>query len=90
MCWKLISRKVQTAIWVKEDDEACLRKNAELELITICDAEDVSKASWKVPLRDCVDISGNIQQKPSSIAERLSAYPTSLRKIGTFLLFNSS
>lgn len=89
MCWRLISRKVQTAIWVKEDDEACLRKNAELELITICDEKDVSKASWKVPLRDCVDISESVQQKPSSLAERLSAYPTTLRKIGTFLLFSS-
>ncbi|KAG7549426.1 S-adenosyl-L-methionine-dependent methyltransferase [Arabidopsis thaliana x Arabidopsis arenosa] len=82
MCWKLISRKVQTAIWVKEDDEACLRKNAELELITICDVEDVSKTSWKVPLRDCVDISENIQKKPSSLTERLSSYPTSLREKG--------
>lgn len=89
MCWRLISRKVQTAIWVKEDDEACLRKNAELELITICDEKDVSKASWKVPLRDCVDISESVQQEPSSLAERLSAYPTTLRKIGTFLLFSS-
>ena len=74
MCWKLISRKVQTAIWVKQDDQACLMKNAELELITICDSKDASKPSWKVPLRDCVDISENIPK---------ASYPTSLRKIGT-------
>lgn len=79
MCWKLVSRKVQTAIWVKEGDEACLRKNAELELITICDSEDVSKASWKVPLRDCVDVSENIPHKSSS-------YPASLSKLGTLSL----
>ncbi|CAN7141912.1 unnamed protein product [Brassica rapa subsp. narinosa] len=74
MCWKLISRKVQTAIWVKQDDQACLMKNAELELITICDSKDVSKPSWKVPLRDCVDISENTPQR--------SSYPASLTKLG--------
>ncbi|VVA97083.1 unnamed protein product [Arabis nemorensis] len=82
MCWKLISRQVQTAIWIKEENEECLRQNAELKLISLCDVEDVSKLSWKVALRDCVQISGNTEERHSSLAERLSAYPAFLRKIG--------
>lgn len=86
MCWKLISRKVQTAIWIKDENEVCLRQNAELKLISLCDVEDVLKPSWKVTLRDCVQISGQTEERPSSLAERLSAYPGTLRKIGTTFL----
>ncbi|KAL1193952.1 putative methyltransferase PMT6 [Cardamine amara subsp. amara] len=82
MCWKLISRKVQTAIWIKDDNEVCLRQNAELNLISLCDLEDVSKPSWKVPLKDCVQISELTEKRPSSLAERLSVYPATLRKLG--------
>ncbi|XP_010464686.1 PREDICTED: probable methyltransferase PMT6 [Camelina sativa] len=83
MCWKLISREVQTAIWIKEENEVCLRKNAELKLISLCDVEDVLKPSWKVPLKDCVQVSsGQIEERPSSLAERLAAYPATLRKLG--------
>lgn len=84
MCWKLVSRKVQTAIWIKEENEVCLRENAELKLISLCDVEDVSKPSWKVSLKDCVQISGHSEDRSSSLAERLSVYPTTLRKLGTF------
>ncbi|KAG7581085.1 putative S-adenosyl-L-methionine-dependent methyltransferase [Arabidopsis suecica] len=82
MCWKLISRKVQTAIWIKEENEVCLRQNAELKLISLCDVEDVLKPSWKVPLKDCVHISGHTEERHSSLLERLSTYPATLRKIG--------
>ncbi|VYS56875.1 unnamed protein product [Arabidopsis thaliana] len=82
MCWKLISRKVQTAIWIKEEKEVCLKQKAELKLISLCDVEDVLKPSWKVPLKDCVQISGQTEERPSSLAARLSAYPATLRKIG--------
>lgn len=82
MCWTLISRKVQTAIWMKEENEVCLRKNAELKLVSLCDVEDVSKPSWKVPLRDCVQVSGHSEERPSSLPERLSMYQATLRKRG--------
>jgi len=87
MCWKLISRKVQTAIWIKEEKEVCLKQKAELKLISLCDVEDVLKPSWKVPLKDCVQISGQTEERPSSLAERLSAYPATLRKIGISFFF---
>nr|XP_043611424.1 probable methyltransferase PMT7 [Erigeron canadensis] len=40
MCWKLIARKVQTAIWIKEADQVCLQENAEQNFIDICDSVD--------------------------------------------------
>lgn len=89
MCWKLVSRKVQTAIWVKEENVECLKKNAELKLISLCDVEDALKPSWQVPLRDCVQISGDTEMRSSSLAERLSKYPETLRNKGTFLLLSS-
>uniref|UniRef100_A0A6N2K8U9 Methyltransferase n=1 Tax=Salix viminalis TaxID=40686 RepID=A0A6N2K8U9_SALVM len=54
MCWKLIAQKVQTAIWVKQENEACLLHNAEMKQINICDTVDDMKPSWKTPLRDCI------------------------------------
>lgn len=89
MCWKLVSRKVQTAIWIKEENVECLKKKAELKAISLCDVEDALKPSWQVPLRDCVQISGHTEKRPSSLAERLSTYPETLRNIGTFLLLSS-
>ncbi|KAJ0263713.1 methyltransferase PMT6 [Hirschfeldia incana] len=82
MCWKLVSRKVQTAIWMKEENVECLKRNAEVKLISLCDVEDVLKPSWQVPLRDCVQISGYTEKRPSSLDERLSKYPETLRNIG--------
>ncbi|XP_010552971.1 PREDICTED: probable methyltransferase PMT7 isoform X2 [Tarenaya hassleriana] len=83
MCWKLIARKVQTAIWIKRENEACLQHNAELKLISLCNAEDDSRPSWKVPLRDCVRrTNADTEPRPSSLAERLSTYPRSLKQIG--------
>ncbi|CAA7059991.1 unnamed protein product [Microthlaspi erraticum] len=82
MCWKLVSREVQTAIWMKEENEVCLRKNAELKLVSLCDVEDVLKPSWNVPLKDCVQVSGHSEERHSSLAERLSMYPATLRNTG--------
>ena len=89
MCWKLVSRKVQTAIWMKVENVECLKKNEELKLINLCDVEGALKPSWQVPLRDCVQVSGYTEKRPSSLDERLSTYPATLRKIGMFLLLNS-
>ncbi|KAM7269960.1 hypothetical protein ACFE04_029174 [Oxalis oulophora] len=81
MCWKLISRKVQTAIWIKQDDQSCLQRNAEQKLIDICDSVDISKSSWKTPLRSCIDM-GSASQKLPPRSDRLSLYSASLSNIG--------
>ncbi|KAH0927566.1 hypothetical protein HID58_019822 [Brassica napus] len=57
-------------------------KNAELKVISLCDVEDALKPSWQVPLRDCVQISGDTEMRSSSLAERLSKYPETLRNKG--------
>ncbi|KVI12098.1 putative S-adenosyl-L-methionine-dependent methyltransferase [Cynara cardunculus var. scolymus] len=54
MCWKLIARKIQTAIWIKDASQSCLQRNAEQKLVKICNSVDVNKPSWKTPLRNCV------------------------------------
>lgn len=84
MCWKLVARQVQTAIWVKNVDQACLLDNAEKRLISICDSVDDSKASWKTPLRNCVtptSAQANHHKLPPS-PQRLSEYSESLNSIG--------
>lgn len=88
MCWKLIARKVQTAIWVKEEDPSCLKHNAELKVIDICDAVDETKASWKTPLMNCIQLAGAITatKKLPPRPERLSVYSESLNRIGQFSL----
>ncbi|KAG6771215.1 hypothetical protein POTOM_022562 [Populus tomentosa] len=83
MCWKLIARKVQTAIWVKQENESCLLHNAEMKQINICDTVDDMKPSWKTPLRNCIPRSAQTNpQKLPPRPERLSVYSKSLRKIG--------
>ncbi|XP_065856447.1 probable methyltransferase PMT7 isoform X2 [Euphorbia lathyris] len=84
MCWKLIARKVQTAIWVKQDNEPCLLQNAEMKLINVCDIVDDIKPSWNTPLRSCIPgrvAQANVQKFPSR-PDRLSVYPKSLMRIG--------
>lgn len=88
MCWKLIARKVQTAIWIKDTDQACLQKNAEQNLISICDLVDNTKISWKIPLRNCVRLGtvGLDSQKLPPIPQRFSVYSESLNNIGMSLV----
>ncbi|KAF2308173.1 hypothetical protein GH714_036320 [Hevea brasiliensis] len=84
MCWKLIARKVQTAIWVKQENDSCLMHNAKMKLISICDTVDNIKPSWNTPLRNCItrrDAQTNSQKLPPR-PERLSLYSESLIKIG--------
>ncbi|CAI9099724.1 OLC1v1036586C1 [Oldenlandia corymbosa var. corymbosa] len=83
MCWKLIARKVQTAIWMKLDDDSCLQRNAEMNLVEICDNDDTLKPSWNTPLRNCVRLSNAINsQKLPPRPQRLSVYSESLKTLG--------
>ncbi|XP_038906278.1 probable methyltransferase PMT7 [Benincasa hispida] len=83
MCWKLIARKVQTAIWIKQENPSCLIINAENKVVQICDAVDDSQPSWKIPLRNCIQVTDqSYSQKLPPRPERLSVYSRSLRKIG--------
>lgn len=88
MCWKLIAQKVQTAIWIKEENQSCLLHSAEQKLLDICDAVDDSKPSWNTPLRNCVEVrdSHQISQKLPPRPERLSIYSESLSRIGILIL----
>ncbi|KAE9612481.1 putative S-adenosyl-L-methionine-dependent methyltransferase [Lupinus albus] len=81
MCWRLIARQVQTAIWIKENNQPCLSHNAEQKLLNVCDADDGSKSSWNIPLKNCVDIKTDSYKLPPS-HERLSVFSESLNKIG--------
>ncbi|KAG8085401.1 hypothetical protein GUJ93_ZPchr0010g7503 [Zizania palustris] len=84
MCWKLIAKHVQTAIWIKPEDQSCRQKNADLKLLNICDSSDDSSPSWKIPLMNCVRLNkdqSNIQKLPSR-PDRLSFYSKSLEMIG--------
>lgn len=84
ICWNLIDRQVQTAIWVKQENESCRVQNAENKLFSVCATTDDSQPSWKTPLENCMRTSGapdNIQKLPSR-RERLSAYSKSLQNLG--------
>lgn len=84
MCWKLIAQKVQTAIWIKQENQSCLLHNAEQKLIHICDSVDDSNPSWNTSLRNCITLSKaqveshKLPPKP----QRLSEYSESLSSIG--------
>ncbi|XP_057506942.1 probable methyltransferase PMT7 [Actinidia eriantha] len=81
MCWKLIARKVQTAIWIKQEDQSCLLHNAEQKLISICDSVDDSSPSWNTPLKNCIALSKASSKLPPR-PQRLSEYSESLSSIG--------
>ncbi|GMH08136.1 hypothetical protein Nepgr_009976 [Nepenthes gracilis] len=84
MCWKVISRKVQTAIWIKQGDQSCVQQNAEQGLVKPCDVENDSKPSWNTPLKNCIRLSSrrtdSHQLPPRS--QRLLVYSDSLSGIG--------
>ncbi|CAN6333276.1 unnamed protein product [Urochloa humidicola] len=84
MCWKLIAKHVQTAIWVKPEDDSCRQKNADMKLLNICESNDNVSPSWKIPLMNCVTLNkdkSKIQKLPSR-PDRLSFYFKSLEMIG--------
>ncbi|KAJ3687951.1 hypothetical protein LUZ61_017115 [Rhynchospora tenuis] len=85
MCWELIAKQVQTAIWVKPENNPCRLKNAERNILSICNIgiDDYAPA-WKVPLQNCVKLSGqesNYQKLPPR-PERLHVYSRNLEKLG--------
>ncbi|KAL2228202.1 probable methyltransferase PMT7 [Sesamum indicum] len=80
MCWRLIARQVQTAIWIKPDNNLCLQEKAQQKLISICDSTYNAKPSWKTPLRNCIE--EHVSQKLPPKPQRLSEYSTSLTKLG--------
>lgn len=84
MCWKLIARKVQTAIWIKQEDQSCLLHNAEQNLFNVCDPDYDSGTSWNKPLRNCIILgtSRSDSQKLPPRPERLSVYWGGLNAIG--------
>ncbi|XP_039013492.1 probable methyltransferase PMT7 isoform X2 [Hibiscus syriacus] len=82
MCWKLVSRKVQTAVWIKDENPSCLQHNAVLKLIDICDAVDETKPSWETPLMNCIRLVDATTQKLPPRPQRLSVYSESLSRIG--------
>lgn len=84
MCWKLIARRVQTAIWIKQDDQACMLHNVEQKLVSVCDNVDDSIPSWNTPLRDCIRPRRpqSENQKLPLRPERLQVYSESLEGIG--------
>lgn len=87
MCWKLIAQQVQTAIWLKPENDLCRLQNAERNLLTVCEPEDDTVPSWRSPLRNCLKLNveqSNFQKLPPR-PERLSIYSKSLEKIGWFL-----
>ncbi|KAK9671153.1 hypothetical protein RND81_12G009800 [Saponaria officinalis] len=83
MCWKLVDKKVQTAIWVKPADQACVQLNAEKNLVKTCGVADVTKPSWNTPLGNCVTVGEQLNSnKLPPPPERLSVYSESLGKSG--------
>ncbi|KAH7293094.1 hypothetical protein KP509_28G011600 [Ceratopteris richardii] len=52
MCWELIDREVQTAIWQKKLYEACEEKLAQQDIL--CDEQENPDKSWNKPIRNCL------------------------------------
>lgn len=80
MCWKLIAQKVQTAIWIKPEDNSCLQQNVDQKLISLCDPKDDDRISWNIPLRNCV--SERRMQKLPPRPQRQFEYFDDLSNIG--------
>ncbi|CAA2952386.1 probable methyltransferase PMT7 [Olea europaea subsp. europaea] len=80
MCWKLIAREVQTAIWTKPQNNSCLQHNAQEKLLSLCDSVDDYKPSWKTPLRNCITPRASQTLPPRP--QRLSEYSRTLNNLG--------
>ncbi|KAK8943292.1 putative methyltransferase PMT7 [Platanthera zijinensis] len=84
MCWKLIAQQVQTAIWLKTDNDSCRSENAKKNLLSICEPTDNTKSQWKTPLKNCITLSNkqsNAQKLPPR-PDRLTFYSKFLKESG--------
>ncbi|CAA6654100.1 unnamed protein product [Spirodela intermedia] len=55
ICWNLIDQQVQTAIWVKQENESCRVQNAEKKLFGVCitlDRFNSDTMYWQVQVRE--------------------------------------
>jgi hypothetical protein len=91
ICWKLIAREVQTAIWQKTSDRACLLDKGK-NLISLCDADDDPDKSWNKQMKNCIYFDdGDIKPLPPWPG-RLWAPPGRLQRMYIFpyisVLFN--
>jgi len=92
MCWRLIARQVQTAIWIKENNQSCLLHNVEQKHINLCDAADDFKPSWNIQLKNCVLVrnSKTDSYKLPPSHERHSVFSENLNTIGLSTFFCTS
>eukprot|EP00249_Psilotum_nudum_P006933 c20167_g1_i2 orf=363-2150(+) len=55
MCWELIGRHVQTAIWLKTSNRSCqLEKAQSLGLVSLCDDKYDPDKAWNTSMQNCI------------------------------------
>ena len=80
MCWKLIAREVQTAIWQKTSDRAC-RLDHEKNHVSLCDAKDDPDKPWNKPMQDCIYVDIEDIKPLPSWPDRLWTPPERLQRM---------
>lgn len=53
MCWELMGREVQTAIWQKTSNQSCRREHVQ-SLISPCDDKDDPDKPWNKSMQNCI------------------------------------
>ncbi|MCO5579326.1 hypothetical protein L7F22_033181 [Adiantum nelumboides] len=74
MCWELVAREVQTAIWRKKSHETCQANYAQNQSF-LCSEEDDPDKPWNKPMQNCIYRSLHPSQAES---EKLPPWPARL------------
>lgn len=82
MCWELVAREVQTAIWQKKLHQTCITKYSQ-NPETLCDEDDDPDKPWNKPMQNCIYHAHDAENKKlPSWPSRLWAPPQRLRGLG--------
>ncbi|KAG9446547.1 hypothetical protein H6P81_012675 [Aristolochia fimbriata] len=87
MCWKVISRKDQTCIWMKSTSNSCYTKRLPHTKPLMCSFDDDPDAAWNAPMKPCITpYSKRMHRiKGSGLLpwpQRLTASPPRLEELG--------
>uniref|UniRef100_A0A5B7A8N4 Methyltransferase n=1 Tax=Davidia involucrata TaxID=16924 RepID=A0A5B7A8N4_DAVIN len=87
MCWRVVSRRDQTVIWVKPLSNNCYLKRNPGTHPPLCSSDDDPDATWNVLMKACITpYSAKMHREKGSGLERwpqrLTAAPPRLKEVG--------
>ncbi|XP_068665249.1 probable methyltransferase PMT9 [Aristolochia californica] len=87
MCWRVVSRRDQTSIWMKSTSNSCYSKRGTSTKPLMCSADDDPDTAWNVPMKPCITRYSKYMHRTKGSGllpwpQRLTSPPPRLEELG--------